>query len=79
MDSAKNEVEMESCSESMAPGAWAGSTAANINKFKNDGSLLMIFTPAELLTPNFSASKGRLQRHERVAQARKSLRRNTRC
>ncbi|CBY10072.1 unnamed protein product [Oikopleura dioica] len=36
-ESAKNEVEMESCSESMAPGAWAGSTAANVNeKFKND-------------------------------------------
>ena len=42
-ESARNEVEMESCSESMAPGAWAGSTAANVNeKFKNDGTYFKI-------------------------------------
>lgn len=35
-ESTRSEVEMESCSESMAPGAWAGSTTANVNKFKND-------------------------------------------
>ena len=32
------EVEMESCSESMAPGAWSSaSPSLTIDKFKNDG------------------------------------------
>ena len=32
------QVEMESCSESMAPGAWSGiSVNAAVNKFRNDG------------------------------------------
>jgi len=53
-ESAKNEVEMESCSESMAPGAWAGSTAANVNeKFKNDGN----FCKISAFLNHFSAPK----------------------
>lgn len=34
----RSEVEMESCSESMAPGAWSGSSVNSaVNKFLNDG------------------------------------------
>ena len=38
------EVEMESCSESMAPGAWSSaSPSLTIDKFKNDGHPKVFF------------------------------------
>ena len=58
-ESARNEVEMESCSESMAPGAWAGSTAANVNeKFKNDGTIFQ-----QIIKTNQFVRKQNLKNH----------------